>query len=329
MKFHQLRFSTAILLTTLLPTMANDLRIGMIGLDTSHSVEFTKRLNDANEKNHIPGAKVVVAFKGGSQDMEKESWNRVPGYAKALSEKYGVKLVDSIDELVKEVDVVMIESVDGRPHLEQALPAINAGKPVFIDKPLAGSLRDAIKIYQLAKEHNVPVFTGSSLRYYPNLQEMKNADIGELKGANSTGPAHLEKHHPDLFWYGIHPVESLYTVMGTGCETVTCAVTPGTHLVTGVWKDGKIGTLRGIHDGVAPYRVTVFGSKKVLDEELKGDYTPFLREVIKFLQTGVAPVPAEESLEIYAFMEAADESKRQGGVPVKISDVMKKAGAKE
>jgi predicted dehydrogenase len=302
---------------------AADLRVGMIGLDTSHAVEFTKRFNDPADKNFIPGLKVVAAVKGGSPDIA-ESRTRMPGYAKTLQEKYGVKIVDDVDQLVKEVDVVMIESLDGRPHLKEAVPVINAGKPVFVDKPAAASLRDVLEIYRLAKEHNVPIFSGSSLRYYPNLQAMKATEIGELKGAASCGPAELEEHHPDLFWYGIHPTEALYTIMGPGCESVSCTVTPDTHVVTGVWKGGKIGTLRGIRNGSAPYRVTVFGSKKVLDEQLAGDYTPFLREVVKFFQTGIAPVPAEETIEIYAFMEAADESKRGGGCPVKISDVMKK-----
>ncbi|MDB6027597.1 MAG: Oxidoreductase family, NAD-binding Rossmann fold [Verrucomicrobiales bacterium] len=304
---------------------AADLRIGMIGLDTSHVVEFTKRFNDATDKNHVPGAKVVVAFKGGSPDLQKESMERVEKYTPVLQEKYGVKIVNTIEELCAQCDVVMLESVDGRPHLSQVTPVIKAHKPVFIDKPVAGSLRDAIAIFKLAKENNVPIFSGSSLRYYPNLQEMKKADIGPIKGATSTGPAHLESHHPDLFWYGIHPTEALYTVMGTGCETVTCTFTPATHVVTGVWKDGKVATLRGLREGLEQYRVQVFGTKKVLDEPLVGDYTPFLREVMTFFQTGVAPVPAQETLEIYAFMEAADESKRQGGCPVKIADVMKKA----
>lgn len=307
-------------------TFAADLRIGIIGLDTSHVVEFTRRFNDATDNNHIPGGKVVAAFKGGSQDIPS-SWDRVEGYTKTLSEKYGVKMVDSIEVLCQEVDVVMLESVDGRPHLEQAKPVIKAGKTLFIDKPLAGSLRDAIEIYRLAKQAKVPIFGGSSLRYYPNLQAMKTAPLGQLKGALSTGPAHLEPHHPDLFWYGIHPTEALFTIMGTGCETVTATVTTDTHVVTGAWKDGKVGTLRGMRNGVEPYSVTVYGTKAVVSEKLTGDYTPFLQEVMKFLQTGIAPVSPEETLEIYAFMEAADESKRQGGCPVKIADVMKKAGA--
>ena len=304
---------------------ADDLRVGMIGLDTSHSTEFTKRFNDPKDKNHLPGMKVVAAFKGGSPDMPKESLARIPGYAKTLEEKYGVKMFDSIEEMLKVVDVVMIESIDGRTHLTQVLPVLQAHKPVFVDKPVGGTLHDAIKIFQLAKEYKVPIFSGSSLRYYPNLQAMIKTNYGELKGAASVGPAVTEPHHPDLFWYGIHPTEVLFTIMGTGCETVACTATPDTHLVTGVWKGGKVGTLRGIRNGAEPYRATIFGSKKVLDGELKGDYTPFLAEVIKFFQTGVAPVSKAEALEIYAFMEAADESKRQGGKPVKIADVMEAA----
>jgi hypothetical protein len=305
---------------------AADLKVGMVGLDTSHVVEFTRRFNDSNDKEFVPGVHVVAAFKGGSRDIPA-SWNRVDGFTKTLQEKYGVKIVDSIDALIAESDVVMIESVDGRPHLDEALPVIKAHKPLFVDKPLAGSLRDALEIYRQARINGVPIFSSSSLRFYPTLQEMKAADTGQLKGAFSCGPCEVEPHHPDLFWYGIHSTEALYTIMGPGCESVVCTATPDTHVVTGIWKDGKVGTLCGLRKGATPYRMTVFGSKKVLDEQLEGSYTPLLREIVKFFQTGVAPVSAAETLEIYAFMEAADESKRQGGCRVKISDVMTKNGA--
>jgi hypothetical protein len=313
------------LLTAVSNLAAADLRIGLIGLDTSHVTAFTSRLNTPDDKNHVPGARVVAAFKGGSPDVESSA-SRVEGFTKTLTEKYGVKLYDSIEELCANVDAVMIESVDGRPHLEQARPVFKARKPLFIDKPLAGSLRDAIAIYKLAKESGVPCFSTSSLRYYPGLVELKAANFGELKGAFSTGPCSLEPHHPDLYWYGIHATESLYTIMGRGCETVVRTTTPDTDLVTGVWKGGKVGTVRGIRNASAPYRVTVFGSKAVLDQKPGGDYTPMLREIIKFFQTGISPVPMEETLEIMAFMEAADESKRQGGSPVKITDVLKANG---
>lgn len=328
MKLSALLLAPCLALAAASTVPAADLRLGMIGLDTSHVTAFTGILNDPANKNHIPGAKVVAAFKGGSPDLPSSA-DRVEGFTKTLTEKYGVKLYDSIEAMCRDVDAVLLESVDGRPHLAQARPVIAAKKPLFIDKPVAGSLRDAIEIFRLAKEANVPVFSSSSLRYYPGLVELKsNPALGEIRGALSTGPCSLEKSHPDLFWYGVHAAEALYTVMGTGCETVTRTSTPGTDIVTGVWKGGRVGIFRGIRDGSAPYRVTAYGSKAVVDQKPGGDYSGLLREIVKFFQSGVPPVPAEETLELFAFMEAADESKRQGGAPVKISDVLKKAGAK-
>jgi len=302
---------------------ADELRLGLIGLDTSHVTAFTKLLNDTKHKDHVPGGKVIVAFKGGSPDIES-SWSRVEGYTKELQDQYGVKIVPTIEELCSQVDAVLLTSVDGRPHLEQARPVINARKPLFIDKPIGGTLRDAIEIFRLAKEANVPVFSSSSYRYYPSMVEVKKTDVGEIRSVISYGPAHLEPHHPDLFWYGVHPTEALFTILGSGCETVVRAATPDTDIITGIWSGGRVGTLHALRKGPTPHKVIVFGTKAVAEQKGSGDYAPLIREVMKFFHTGVAPVSSEETLNLFAFMEAADESKRQGGVPVKIADVMKK-----
>lgn len=311
------------LLVVLAARAADEIRIGLIGLDTSHVVAFTKLLNDSKAKDHVPGGKVVAAFKGGSPDLP-DSASRVDGYTKQLETEFGVKIVPTIDELCRQVDAVMLESVDGRPHLEQARPVIKAGKRLFIDKPVAGSLRDAVKIYRLARESKVPVFSSSSYRYYEGLVDLKKMDVGEIRGAISYGPCHLEPHHPDLYWYGVHPTEALFTVMGTGCQSVVRVSAPDTDVVTGIWSGGRVGTLRGLRNASSPNKVIVFGSKAVAEQKPGGNYAPLLREVIKFFQTGLAPVTSEETIELFAFMEAADESKRQGGRPVKISDVLKR-----
>jgi len=322
---HRVGLLVCVVLATLRPSHGADLRIGMIGLDTSHVTAFAKLLNDPQAPNHVPGGKVVAAFKGGSPDLES-SWSRVEGYTKELQQTYGVNIVESIPALCQEVDAVMLESVDGRPHLEQARPVLQARKPLFIDKPVAGSLRDAIEIYRLARRLGVPCFSSSSLRYFPGLIQLKQLDVGEVRGAISTGPAHLEPHHPDLFWYGVHPVEALYAALGPGCESLVRTATPHTDVVTGRWSGGRVGTLVGIRDAAAPYRVTIFGTKAVVDQKPGGDYAPLIWEVIKFFRTGVAPVTPEETVEIFAFMEAADESKRRGGQPVKIEEVLRQHG---
>ena len=175
----------------------------------------------------------MAAYPGGSADIPS-SRDRVAGYTKELHEKYGVEIVDSIDELLKKVDVVLLESVDGRPHLAQARPVFQAQKPVFIDKPVAGTLADAIAIYDLARETGTPCFSSSSLRFSPGIAGMKNnPKVGDVLGCDAYGPCHLEEHHPDLYWYGVHGVETLFTIMGTGCQSVSRVQTEGTDLVGG------------------------------------------------------------------------------------------------
>lgn len=302
---------------------AADLRLGLIGLDTSHVIAFTKLINDPNDPNHVPGGKVVVAFKGGSPDIESSA-SRVEGYTKQLQDQFGVKIVDSIEELCREVDAVLLESVDGRPHLAQIRPVLEARKPVFIDKPVAGSLRDAIEIYRLAQERNVPVFSSSAYRFYTSLTDLKETAVGEIKAVVSYGPAHIEPHHPDLFWYGVHPTEALFTILGTGCETVVRTATPDTDVVTGRWSGGRVGTLVALRKGPTPHKVIVFGTKEVAEQKGSGSYAPLVREIMRFFKTGIAPVSPEETLEMFAFMEGADESKRQGGAPVNIRELLAK-----
>lgn len=303
------------------------IRIGIIGCDTSHVPAFTKAFNDPNAKGDLAGFKVVAAFPGGSPDIAS-SRDRVDGFVATLKKTYNVEIVDSIEALLKLVDVVLLESVDGRPHYEQAKLAILAGKPLFIDKPIAGSLADVLRIFDLAAKHKVPVFSSSALRFSPGITSMKNnPKVGDIIGCEAFSPCSLDKHHPDLFWYGVHGVETLFTIMGTGCEKVSRVQTPGTELVTGVWKGGRVGTFRGIREGKADYGVNVFGSKGIMKSGGFGGYEPLVVEIAKFFRGGPPPVSAEETTEMFAFMEAADESKRQGGAPVTLASVIEKARA--
>jgi hypothetical protein len=315
------RLFLLLLLTMTTRLCADDLRLGIIGLDTSHVTAFTETLNDPAAKDHVAGAKIVAAFKGGSPDIAASA-TRVDGYTATLRDKYGVKICDTIEELCKDVDGVLIESVDGRPHLAQAKIVIAAKKPLYIDKPFAGTLHDALEIFRLAQEAGVPIFTASSLRFGKATQAVRQGSIGQVQRAETSSPAHLEPTHPDLFWYGIHGCESLFTVMGTGCESVKRGTTPdGLIEVTGTWKGGRTGIFRESKT----YGGTAKGEKGEAPAGAFDGYGGLLVEIVKFFQTRQPPVTAAESLEIYAFMEAADESKRQNGAAVKLSDVMAKA----
>jgi GFO/IDH/MocA oxidoreductase family protein len=303
-----------------------EIKIGMIGLDTSHVTAFTKLLNDKSDPNHVPGARVVAAFKGGSPDVES-SRTRIDRFTAELKDKWGVEIVDSIEELCKKVDAVLLESVDGRPHLNQVRPVFAAKKRVFIDKPFAASYAAASEIVKLSRESGTPFFSSSSLRFAVDLQAMKRDEkLGAMLGAFTYGPAPTEPHHPDLFWYGIHAVEMLYTLMGPGCESVTRVHADGVDVVVGKWKDGRVGTMRGIRDGKQDYGAVAFGAKSNLatPTAMKSDYRNLLVEIVKFFQSGAPPIPPEETLEIMAFMEAADMSKARGGAPVMLKEVVER-----
>jgi len=298
------------------------LRAGIIGLDTSHAIAFTKLLNNPKAEGVLAECRIVAAYPKGSPDIES-SVSRVPKYTEQLRE-LGVEIVDSIPALLKRVDVVFLETNDGRPHLEQVLPVLEAGKPVFIDKPMAASLADCIAIFNAAEKHGVPVFSSSSLRFGKSSQAARHGVIGKVTRCETTSPASLEKTHPDLFWYGIHGVESLFTVMGTGCQSVRRTSDDGKIVVEGKWKGGRVGVYR---EGKG-YHGTAVGEKGEMEVGGYDGYAPLVVECIKFFKSGKPPVSAEETLEIYAFMEAADESKRQDGAEVTLDSVMKKARAK-
>ena len=307
-------------------------KVGIIGLDTGHVVAFTTVFNKG-PKNPADAAKysgfrVTAAFAQGSKDIPG-STSRVPEYTESLK-GMGVEIVDSIEKLCAQVDFVMLESNDGRVHLEQILPVLKAGKTVYIDKPIAGSLADVIRIQDAAKTAGVVYFCSSSLRFAASTQAVAQGSIGKVKTAYTTSPASLEPHHPDLYWYGVHGCESLYTVMGTGCISVKRDKSAaGLIQVTGNWGDGRVGIYREADRKAkgGPYGGKAIGDKGEADIGKFDGYEVLLESVVKMFRTGKAQVSAEETLELYTFMEAADESKRQNGAEVKLADVLAKARA--
>ncbi|WP_437222015.1 Gfo/Idh/MocA family protein [Planctomicrobium sp. SH661] len=296
----------------------NVIRIGIIGTDTSHAPAFTQSLNAVPAKPGMEGVRVVAAFPGGSPDLP-DSINLVDKYAEQVA-SHGVKIVGSIEELLGLVDVVILNSIDGRVHLAQAKPVIAAGKPLFIDKPMAASLKDGKEIFRLAKENNVPCFSSSSLRY--TREAVKWKDQKQIYGCEACGPSFTEPHHPTQFWYGIHGVETVFTFMGAGCESVTCIRTPEQEVAIGVWPGGRIGTFRGTRLPKNEFVAMVYGSDEFVGGPLGVNYDLLLEKVVEFFKTGKAPIDPQETLEILAFMEAADRSHEQGGAPIQLKTLL-------
>lgn len=320
-----------ILALTLPAQEPKTLRAGIIGLDTSHAVAFAQTLNqgpkDPADKPLVAGVRVVAAYPQGSKDIVS-STERVPEYTAKVKE-LGVEIVPSIEELLRRVDVVLLESNDGRVHLEQVRLVLAAGKPVFVDKPIAGDLADTVRILAAAKQANVPLFCASSLRYGKNTQAVRNGAIGKVRHAETFSPAELEPHHVDLYWYGVHGCESLLTVMGTGCVSVKRGLTSdGKIEVTGTWKDGRTGIFREANNTDRKgYGGRAVGTKGESAVGSYDGYDPLLVAIVKMFRDRIVPVNPEETLELYAFMAAADESKRRGGAEVTLKEVLDRARA--
>jgi len=307
------------------------LRVGIIGLDTSHAIAFTQTLNKGPKKQEdaskVAGVRVVAAYPQGSKDIES-STKRVPEYTEKVS-AMGVEIVDSLEALVSKVDAVLLESNDGRVHLEQVQTVLKAGKPVFIDKPIAASLEDTLRIFEAAAKAKVPVFSSSSLRFGAGTLAVRNGSLGKVNRAETFSPVNLEPSHPDLFWYGIHGCESLYTVMGTGCKSVKRSLTEdGKVQVVGNWTGGRQGVFRQENGADRKgYGGMARGEKGDAVVGTYEGYDVLLFAIVDMFRTGVAPVSVEETVELYTFMEAADESKRRGGAEVNLEEVLRKAKA--
>lgn len=310
-------------LTSRLAT-AGPIRVGIIGLD-AHAVPWTKIITDPKTPDPINELKVVAAVPSFSPDIPFSADN-IQKNIQAMREM-GVEIVDTVEAMLPKVDGVLLLSIDGRRHLPEARPVFAAKKPVFIDKPVASSLADIVRIFDLAKKTGTPCFSNSSLRYSPGIAGMRNNPaIGRIIGCDAySSNAPIEPSHPDLFYYGIHGCEVLFTIMGPGCKTVSRIKTPSTDLAAGVWEDGRLGTFRGIREGRVGFGATVFGEKGIAPAGKFDGYAPLIAEIVAFMKTGKPPLSAEGVLEIYAFMEAADESKRQGGAPVSLESVLTKA----
>ena len=297
------------------------IRVGVIGLD-AHAVAWQKLLATAAEDDSSPtlaSLQIVAAVPAGSEDIPEKIPRLAAGIEHYRSE--GIRLCDEIEELLPLVDAVMILSADGRAHLDQARPVIANGKPLFIDKPMAASVAEAREIFRLAKEQHVPVFSSSSLRFAPQtVAVVRDQTVGDIIGCDAHSPCQTEPHHPDLFWYGIHGVEALFTIMGPGCDSVSRTKTDDTDVVVGRWRDGRIGTFRGHRSGPHSYGATVFGLKGQAAAGRFEGYEPLLTEIVRFYRTGVAPVQPAETLEVLAFMEAADASGAAAGAAIPLHD---------
>ncbi len=294
-----------------------ELKVGVIGCDTSHTIAFTEIMN-VKKPAFAEGFRMTHAYKWGSKDIIS-STNRYEKYIPQL-EKMGVKMVDSIAELLANVDCVCLETCDGRPHLEQAEEVFKSGKLVFIDKPIAHDFADAKKIYELGRKMNAKYFSSSALRFADAQQECYTGKRGKIAGAYYFAPSPIEEQgtHSRYTWYGIHGFEPLIAVMGVGVESVRTTVGKDCDEVSLKWYDGRVATLR-LEMKKWDYGGFAFPAKgKPVALGGYEGYMKLVESICKFFKTGIVPVPNEETLEIFAVMDAAEKSYQRGGASVKV-----------
>lgn len=293
------------------------LKIGIIGLDSSHAGQYTKLLHEIDHAHYVPGGQIVAAYAGGSPDWEL-SHGRVPGFREEITAGYGVPVYDTIADVVAAADALMILTIDGRVHVEQFAAVAGAGKPVYIDKPLTATSAEAQELATLAETTSTPVFSSSVWRYAEGLREAMAALAGPAKHVALHG---MWPEHPGLHgwtWYGIHQVEIAYKIMGVGCRKVACVREGASEVITAFWDEGRTVTIATNHDQ------NLTNGGWVADEQgthaiavrdtMHERYAAFLRSYLNFCQSGPAPVALDETVETIAFMETAWQSREQGGL---------------
>lgn len=298
------------------------IRIGLVGLDTSHSVAFTKCLNKPGDPEHVAGGKVIAAFPGGSPDFEL-SISRVSGFTRTLTEEYGVQLKDSPAAVAEAVDLLVLGSCDGRVHRRQFEETVGYHRPTFIDKPLATTSADAKAIFDLAARENVPVMSCSALRYAENLVEALDNpdDLGAIVGVDVYGPMAEQPTQPGLFWYGIHHTEVLQRVMGNGCKQAHAVRNADHDVITFTYADGRMASVRGMRKGHSRFGAVIHREKGPQFVDVSGGkrsyYAGMLDAIMRSLPIRKSDIRPEETLEVIRIIEAANES-RNTGKPVAI-----------
>lgn len=292
------------------------IRVGLVDFDTSHVQAFTQRLNhiDVAESEWVEGAKVVAACPGVSEMMPE----RIPGYRDKLIE-YGVEMVANPVDLIGRVDAVMVESQQGRKHPAHAKLFLEAGLPVFVDKPFAETVAEAEAMIAIAQKQGIPLMSCSSLRYDPTIlaAQEKQTELGRLLSVDAWTPAALHEGNPGMLHYAVHGVEMLYTLIGVGCRSVAMAFTEQSEAATGIWTNGHVNVVRGVREGSYGMGFAAHYEKGHAAFQVEGAayYREMLKAVVKMFETGELPIPYAEMREIISFIVAAEDSRKAGGIP--------------
>lgn len=277
------------------------MRIGLIGTENSHTDHFVHHLNV--EQRH-EGCR-VVALAGG--DTEK---NR-----KLAADGKIDQIVDTANDLVGLVDAAVVANRHGGLHRESAVPLLEAGVHVFVDKPTAVTVADTEAIIDAARRSDAILASWSVVRLSPVVAEMRDAaeGLGDIQAVSVIGPADPDDPHAGLFFYGPHVVEPALEVLGNP-DVSDVHAERVEHAVTALARAGGVqlalSFVRSDEHGRVPWHMTIAGRHGVVSREIKLDPDPNARGLARFVEaasTGQPPMPYEQLIPPVRLLESVTD----------------------
>lgn len=311
------------------------MRIGAIGIDSSHLPEFTKRIKGMRVEGKT-SCEVTHFWDPGNHE-----WQHPEGVARSAQDveswrkttlELGAKQVGSLDELLKSVDGVMVLNINGHRHLELAIGPIARGMPTYIDKPLTCSLDQARALLAMTRQYKARCYSASSLRFITEIPKLDAEKLGKIVAIDAFGNGELLDMMPDLWHYGCHSIEMVDAIFkwsgqGPGVKRVSSVATgnatTGYHLVDLDYHDGRIARIRLDRNGAWAFGATVHGSKGV--QQFVVDFAPVYTRLVegmaRFFEGGAAPVDLRDIVENVAVMEAGNRSIQQDGAWISVPTI--------
>jgi predicted dehydrogenase len=308
------------------------MRIGIIGIDSSHTPVFTNRVNTLNKEGKTPCK--VTAF----WDPGRHEWAHPDGPEQSKKDvakwredtiKDGANQVGSIDELLKNVDGVMVLNISGHRHLELAVPALAKGLPTYVDKPLTCSIDQAKALLNISRQYKARCYSASSLRFITEIPKLDKEKLGKIVAIDAYGNGEVQDLMPGLWHYGCHTIEMVDAIFkwsgqGAGVKRISAIEFPDRHLFDMDYHDGRYVRCRMERKGSWSFGATVHGEKGVQQfvVDFAPVYTRLVEGMVKFFEGKEAPVDLRDIVETVGVMQAGNESIRLGGDWVDVPTVV-------
>ena len=290
--------------------MSKEIKVALIGLDTSHTIEFARRIQapDCPPDQKVSGLRATACLRFSTPFQNEDGLN----LRQKQLEDWGIKVTTDFNDAVKGCDAIMLEINDASYHLEYFKKCAGLGKPIFLDKPLADNIENGLEIVRLAKKNKVNAISASSLRFDAGLikacAEMPNPTFVSVYGPLGVAPA-----GSSIVWYGVHAFEMLEKAMGKGSACVTVR-TDGAGVVAIMdYPDKKRGVVE-LTKGAWIYGGTLRNSETAISYSVVAGslYANIMKEIEKFFRTGKASFNLEDTVEVMAMLDAAERSFKSG-----------------